>query len=120
MQALENAMLQTCSIIKRTKSGIDETGAEIFTSTPTESKCLFKSIQTPGGQIQTNESGKVLKKEVLLFLPAGVDIEEGDFVSSTEPGFNKTYKVTFAEPKFWPFTIVVDHWEAWLVFEGKE
>jgi len=54
--------------------------------------CLFSSISVSGG-IQIFDSGKYITANDIVFLPDNAVVQEGDYVTSSETGYNHTYRV---------------------------
>lgn len=78
-------------------------------------QCRFENIRNPGGYLYDSDSGEYIAREPMVFLPGDAVVFEGDHVTSTETGFNATYKVTFVNPLYSFFDkTVIDHIEASL------
>jgi len=77
--------------------------------------CRFDNVRNPSGSLYNSDSGEYIAKEPIVSLPNDAVVMEGDSVSSTETGFNATYKVTFVNPLYSFFDkTVIDHIEASL------
>jgi len=58
--------------------------------------------------------GKIITSSPIVFLPANAVVDEGDFISSTEKGYEHTFEVTRVDYPLNMSTEEVDHVEAHL------
>lgn len=96
-------------------------GTPQMTTTATASTCRFS--QTSGG-LKSLESGDYIISEPLLFLPADAVILEGDFITSTTPGYSGTFETMNVETMYKLFMnssgeYEIDHLEVGLKSVNK-
>lgn len=84
-----------CTIISKTVVGQSGTGREIKSSSSVNSKCLF--VQ-PDGSVFDTESGRHVKKNPQVMLPASAILSEDKTISTSQPGWAGTYKIVSIMP----------------------
>jgi len=94
-------------------------GTPQFTTTSTPYSCRFSQANKSGGTITSQGSGDYIVSEPLLFLPGEAVVQEGDLITSSTPGYNKTYRVMHVETLYELFKnssgeYEIDHIEAEL------
>jgi hypothetical protein len=114
MGSIDFLMVHTCQILRDSGTTQDSAGEPIPNLVPTDSKCLFENVSNAGNYITQTEAGPVILRSIICFLPAETVVEEGDFISTTEPNWAGTYEVQSVDDPEIPFTHVVDHKEAFL------
>lgn len=92
----------------------DDVGFPATTTTTTPYDCRFENIRNPGGSLYNSESGEYISAEPIVFLPDEAVVVEGDYISSSEAGYNSTYEVTFVNTLYDFFDTTIDHIEASL------
>lgn len=98
----------------------NDVGTPAMTTTSTVyENCRFENVRNPSGYIYNSDSGEYVAKEPMVFLPASAIVRQGDHISSTETGFNATYKVNFVNTLCGFFDNIIDHIEASLEVVGK-
>lgn len=94
-------------------------GTPYTTSTSTAYSCKFANARQSFGSLPAFDSGKYVLAETLVFLPADAVVTEGDYITSTEAGYNHTYEVTHVDTLYNLFDHTIDHIEASLKAVSK-
>lgn len=88
-------------------------GTPVMTSSRVTYSCKFTKISSNGG-IQNYGSGDYITAYDIVFLPADAVVQEGDHITSSDPGHAYTYRVTQVNPLYNFFRNTIDHIEASL------
>jgi len=90
---------------------INGVGTPQFTTTSTPYSCRFSQVNMSGGTITSQGSGDYIVSEPLLFLPGEAVVQEGDLITSSTPGYNKTYRVMHVNTLYELWSNAIDHLE---------
>ena len=67
---------QSVSLVKRTKSGVDAFGNDVFTTTST----VVSGVFAPGGSSEQIQGQDVIVSQPTVYLPAGTDVAAVDAI----------------------------------------
>jgi hypothetical protein len=114
MGSIDFTMVHACQILRDSGTTQDSAGEPIPNLVPTDSNCLFETLSNAGNYISDSQSGPVIIRSIICFLPAETIVEEGDYISTTEPNWVGTYKVDYVDAPEIPGKNTIDHKEAFL------
>lgn len=107
----EYGYVHSCVILSRTDASQNEYGeVYTFTDSSQNTECRFY-YSNSNSRIITPDSGSHAVSTPSVMLPGTVTVTQGNLITSTDSGFDHTFKVTATNPIYYLFYNTVHHWE---------